>query len=49
MTVGSVRALHASSIGKAIVSALEDEPRERLLSLLKYPKLTARTIRSRAQ
>jgi DNA-binding IclR family transcriptional regulator len=49
MTVGSVRALHASSIGKAIVSAMEDEPRERLLSLLKYPKLTDHTIRSRAQ
>lgn len=49
MTVGSVRALHASSIGKAIVSAMEEEPRERLLSQLKYPKLTDRTIRSRAQ
>jgi DNA-binding IclR family transcriptional regulator len=49
MTVGSVRALHASSIGKAIVSAMEDEPRERLLSQLKYPKLTEHTIRSRAQ
>jgi len=49
MTVGSVRALHASSIGKAIVSAMEDEPRERLLSQLRYPKLTEHTIRSRAQ
>ncbi len=49
MTVGSVRALHASSIGKAIVSAMEEDPRERLLSQLKYPKLTERTIRSRAQ
>ena len=49
MTVGSVRALHASSIGKAIVSAMEDEPRERLLSQLKYPKLTEHTIRNRSQ
>jgi IclR family transcriptional regulator, acetate operon repressor len=48
MTVGSVRALHASSIGKAIVSAMEEEPRERLLSRLKYSKLTDHTIRSRA-
>jgi len=48
MTVGSVRALHASSIGKAIVAAMEDEPRERLLSQLKYPKLTEHTIRNRA-
>jgi DNA-binding IclR family transcriptional regulator len=49
MTVGSVRALHASSIGKAIVAAMDEEPRERLLSQLKYPKLTEQTIRSRAQ
>lgn len=49
MTVGAVRELHASSIGKAIVAAMEEEPRKRLLSQLKYPKLTERTIRSRAQ
>jgi DNA-binding IclR family transcriptional regulator len=48
MTVGAVRELHASSIGKAIVAALEDEPRKRLLSRLTYPRLTAQTIRSRA-
>lgn len=49
MTVGSVRALHASSIGKAIVAAMDDAQRGRLLSQLKYPKLTERTIRSRTQ
>jgi DNA-binding IclR family transcriptional regulator len=49
MTVGAVRELHASSIGKAIVAAMDDEPRERLLAKLKYPKLTEHTIRSRAQ
>lgn len=49
MTAGAVCELHASSIGKAIVSAMEEEPRQRLLSKLKYPKLTEHTIRSRAQ
>ncbi|HKV15089.1 MAG TPA: IclR family transcriptional regulator [Reyranella sp.] len=49
MTVGAVRELHASSIGKAIVAAMEEEPRERLLAKLKYPRLTEHTIRSRAQ
>ncbi|MBS0222891.1 MAG: IclR family transcriptional regulator [Proteobacteria bacterium] len=49
MTVGAVRELHASSIGKAIVAAMDEEPRERLLAKLKYPKLTEHTIRNRAQ
>ena len=49
MTVGSIRELHASSIGKAIVAAMADEPRTSLLAKLKYPKLTEHTIRSRAQ
>jgi DNA-binding IclR family transcriptional regulator len=49
MTVGAVRELHASSIGKAIVAAMDEGPRARLLAKLKYPKLTEHTIRSRAQ
>lgn len=49
MTVGAVRELHASSIGKAIVATMDEESRERLLARLKYPKLTDNTIRSRAQ
>jgi DNA-binding IclR family transcriptional regulator len=49
MTDGSVRALHAFSIGKAIVAAMDDAQLGRLLSQLKYPKLTERTIRNRTQ
>jgi DNA-binding IclR family transcriptional regulator len=49
MTVGATRELHASSIGKAILASMEEEPRERLLAQLKYPKLTEHTLRSRAQ
>src|SRR5579883_3149880 len=49
MTVGAVRELHASSIGKAILAAMDQEPRDRLLAKLKYPKITEHTIRSRAQ
>ena len=49
MTVGAVRELHASSIGKAILAAMDSEPRDRLLAKLRYPKITQRTIRSRAQ
>lgn len=49
MNVGSVRELHASSIGKAILAAMEDGPRRRLMSRLKYPRLTKRTLRNPAQ
>ncbi|MFI5033053.1 MAG: IclR family transcriptional regulator C-terminal domain-containing protein, partial [Reyranellales bacterium] len=49
MTVGTVRELHASSIGKAILAAMDSEPRDRLLAKLRYPKITQHTIRSRAQ
>jgi DNA-binding IclR family transcriptional regulator len=49
MTVGATRELHASSIGKAILASMEEEPRERLLAQLKYPKLTEHTLRNRAQ
>lgn len=49
MSVGAVRELHASSIGKAILATMEAEPRERLLVQLKYPKLTEHTLRSRTQ
>jgi len=49
MTVGAVRELHASSIGKAILAAMDQEPRDRLLAKLKYPKITEHTIRNRAQ
>ena len=49
MTVGAIRELHASSIGKAILASMEEAPREQLLAQLKYPKLTEHTLRSRAQ
>lgn len=49
MNVGAVRELHASSIGKAILAAMDQEPRNRLLAELKYPKLTDNTLRNRAQ
>jgi DNA-binding IclR family transcriptional regulator len=49
MNVGSVRDIHASSIGKAILAAMEDEPRRRLMARLKYPRLTPLTLRNAAQ
>ncbi|MFZ5779832.1 MAG: IclR family transcriptional regulator [Pseudomonadota bacterium] len=49
MKVGTVRELHASSIGKAILAAMDDQPRDRLLGQLKYPRLTDRSLRSRSQ
>ena len=49
MAVGTVRELHASSIGKAIVAAMDDASREAVLAQLKYPKLTDDTIRNRGQ
>ena len=49
MTVGAVREFHASSIGKAIMAAMDHESRDRLLAKLKYPKITEHTIRGRAQ
>lgn len=49
MNVGSIRELHASSIGKAILAALADEPRRRLMAKIKYARLTDRTLRTQAQ
>lgn len=49
MHVGAMRELHASSIGKAILATMEDEPRKRVLAELKYPRLTEHTLRNRAQ
>lgn len=48
MHVGAIRELHASSIGKAILAVMDDEPRRRILAELKYPRLTEHTLRSRA-
>lgn len=49
MQVGAVRSIHASSIGKAILSVMDEPSRDRLLARIKYPKLTDRTIRTRAE
>ncbi|MDQ8731857.1 IclR family transcriptional regulator [Bradyrhizobium sp. LHD-71] len=49
MHVGSIREIHASSIGKAILSAMDDGPRDQLLSRMRFPKLTEHTLRTRAQ
>ncbi len=48
-TGGVAREPHVSSIGKAILSAMGEEPRSRLLSQLKYEPLTEHSLRSRAQ
>lgn len=47
--VGFVRDIHASSIGKAILGAMDEKTRDRLLARVRYPKLTESTIRNRAQ
>ncbi len=49
MGVGKVRELHASSMGKAILAAMDEEERDRIVSKIKYTRLTDRTLRSRAQ
>lgn len=48
-SVGIVRDLHSSSIGKAILAAIEPEPRELLISQMKFRKFTENTLRNRAQ
>jgi DNA-binding IclR family transcriptional regulator len=47
--IGFVRDIHASSIGKAILAIMDDKTRDRLLAQVRYPKLTDKTIRTRAQ
>jgi DNA-binding IclR family transcriptional regulator len=49
MNIGVVRDLHATSIGKAILSAMSNEQRERVISKIKYGRLTKRTLQNRSQ
>lgn len=48
-TAGDHRALHANSIGKALLSVLNAAEREALLAQLPFPRFTPRTLQSAAE
>jgi len=49
VNVGDVRDLHSNSMGKAILSTMAKEARERLLASLSYRRYTPRTLRSASE